>query len=46
MLDIAHVRPMLVHFPIVLFLVSIASAVIVLVQGGDLTQRSWDDVRK
>jgi len=40
MLDVAHVHPMLVHFPIVLFLVSIASAVIVLVQGGDLAQRA------
>jgi uncharacterized membrane protein len=40
MLDIAHIHPMLVHFPIVLFLLSITSAVIVLVQGGDLTQRA------
>ncbi len=36
MIDIEHIHPMLVHFPIVLFLVAIAIDFIVLLRKGDL----------
>ena len=37
MIDLAHIHPMLVHFPIVLFLVAIAVQLLTLVRGGDLS---------
>lgn len=39
MIDIAHVHPMLVHFPIVLFLVAIAIDFVVLLRKGGLASR-------
>lgn len=39
MIDIAHIHPMLVHFPIVLFLVAVAIDFIVLLRKGDLAAR-------
>lgn len=36
MLDISHIHPMLVHFPIVLFMLGVALQLIVLVRGRDL----------
>jgi uncharacterized membrane protein len=39
MIDINHVHPMVVHFPIVLFLTAVAVEAIVLVRGGDLAAR-------
>jgi len=36
MIDINHVRPMLVHFPIVLFMAAVALQLLVLVRAGDL----------
>jgi uncharacterized membrane protein len=37
MIDVNHVHPMLVHFPIVLFLIAVALQGLVLATGGDLT---------
>ncbi len=39
MIDIAHIHPMLVHFPIVLFLVAIAIDFVVLINKGDLASK-------
>jgi len=39
MIDIAHIHPMLVHFPIVLFLLAVAIDFLVLLKGGDLTAK-------
>jgi uncharacterized membrane protein len=39
MLDLAHVHPMLVHFPIVLFLIAVAAQFVVLQGSGDLSAR-------
>jgi len=39
-IDVVHIHPMLVHFPIVLFLVAIAAQVLTLVGGGDLSERA------
>lgn len=39
MIDIAHIHPMLVHFPIVLFLGAIVIDFIVLVKSGDLASK-------
>lgn len=39
MIDIAHIHPMLVHFPIVLFLTAIAVDFLVLVKQGDLAAK-------
>jgi uncharacterized membrane protein len=39
-IDIVHIHPMLVHFPIVLFLVAIATQLLALVRGQDLTERA------
>jgi len=39
-IDIVHIHPMLVHFPIVLFLVAIATQLLTLVRGQDLTERA------
>ncbi len=39
MLDLAHVHPMLVHFPIVLFLVAVTAQFVVLAGSGDLSER-------
>jgi uncharacterized membrane protein len=36
MIDITHVHPMLVHFPIVLFLIAVGLQVFILATGGDL----------
>jgi uncharacterized membrane protein len=36
MIDINHVHPMLVHFPIVLFMAAVGLQFLVLVRGGDL----------
>lgn len=36
MIDLAHVHPMLVHFPIVLFLLGAGLELLVLARGGDL----------
>jgi len=36
MIDIAHIHPMLVHFPIVLYLLAVALQFLVLVRHGDL----------
>jgi len=38
MIDINHVHPMLVHFPIVLFLIAVALQGLVLARGGDLAE--------
>ena len=40
MIDLAHVHPMLVHFPIVLFLLGAALEFIALARGADLAGRS------
>lgn len=40
MIDIAHIHPMLVHFPIVLFLLAVAIDFLVLLKGGDLADKS------
>ena len=40
MIDLVHIHPMLVHFPIVLFLVAIAVQLLTLVRGGDLSERA------
>lgn len=40
MIDLVHIHPMLVHFPIVLFLVAIAAQLLTLARGGDLTART------
>ncbi len=40
MIDIAHIHPMLVHFPIVLFLLAVAIDFLVLLKGGDLTAKA------
>ena len=40
MIDIAHVHPMLVHFPIVLFLLAVAIDFLVLLKGEDLAAKS------
>jgi uncharacterized membrane protein len=37
MIDLAHIHPMLVHFPIVLFLLAVGLLFFVLARGGDLT---------
>jgi len=39
MIDIAHIHPILVHFPIVLFLIAVAIDFIVLLKKGDLTSK-------
>ena len=39
MIDLAHVHPMLVHFPIVLFLVAVAIDFVVLLRKGDLASK-------
>lgn len=39
MIDIVHIHPMLVHFPIVLLLIAIATQLLTLIRGGDLTER-------
>ncbi|VAW73005.1 hypothetical protein MNBD_GAMMA14-442 [hydrothermal vent metagenome] len=39
MIDIAHVHPMLVHFPIVLFLLAVAIDFFVLIRKGDLASK-------
>jgi uncharacterized membrane protein len=40
MIDLPHVHPMLVHFPIVLFLLGAALQLIALARGGDLAGRA------
>jgi uncharacterized membrane protein len=40
MIDLVHIHPMLVHFPIVLFLVAIAAQLLTLARGGDLSERA------
>ena len=40
MIDLVHVHPMLVHFPIVLFLGAIAVQLLTLARGGDLSERA------
>jgi uncharacterized membrane protein len=40
MIDLVHIHPMLVHFPIVLFLVAIAVQLLALARGGDLSERA------
>ena len=40
MIDLVHIHPMLVHFPIVLFLVAIAAQLLTLARGGDLSERT------
>jgi uncharacterized membrane protein len=39
-IDLVHIHPMLVHFPIVLFLVAIAGQLLTLARGGDLSERA------
>jgi len=39
MIDIAHIHPILVHFPIVLFLLALAIDFIILVKKGDLAAK-------
>ena len=39
MIDLYHIHPMLVHFPIVLFLLGAALELLVLTRGGDLSAR-------
>jgi uncharacterized membrane protein len=39
-IDLVHIHPMLVHFPIVLFLVAIAVQLLTLARGGDLSERA------
>lgn len=39
MIDLAHIHPMLVHFPIVLFMLGAALELLVLARGGDLAAR-------
>ncbi len=39
MIDITHIHPMLVHFPIVLFLLAVAIDFLVLLKKGDLTSK-------
>ncbi len=39
MIDVAHIHPMLVHFPIVLFLLAVAIEFIVLLKKGDLAAK-------
>lgn len=40
MIDIAHIHPMLVHFPIVLYLLAVGLQLLVLLRGGDLSANS------
>lgn len=40
MLDLAHVHPMLVHFPIVLWLLAIALQFVLLIRGGHFADQS------
>jgi uncharacterized membrane protein len=40
MIDLVHIHPMLVHFPIVLFLVAVTVQLLTLVRGGDLIERA------
>jgi uncharacterized membrane protein len=40
MIDVVHIHPMLVHFPIVLFLVAVAVQLLTLASGGDLSERA------
>ena len=40
MIDMVHIHPMLVHFPIVLVLIAIATQLLTLIRGGDLTERA------
>ncbi len=40
MIDIAHIHPMLVHFPIVLFLLAVAIDFWLLLKGGDLAAKT------
>jgi len=40
MIDIAHIHPMLVHFPIVLFLLAVAVDFWLLLKGGDLAAKT------
>ena len=39
MIDLVHIHPMLVHFPIVLFLLGAALELLVMIRGGDLAAR-------
>ena len=39
MIDIAHIHPMLVHFPIVLFILTVALEFLIMIRGGDLAGR-------
>ncbi len=39
MIDIAHIHPMLVHFPIVLFLIAVSVDFLVLLKRGDLAAK-------
>ena len=39
MIDITHIHPMVVHFPIVLFLTAVAVELLVLIRNGDLSAR-------
>jgi len=39
-IDIVHIHPMVVHFPIVLFLVAMVAQFLTLIRGGDLTERA------
>lgn len=38
MIDLAHIHPMLVHFPIVLFLAAVVLDIVMLARGGDLSE--------
>ncbi|HXZ93490.1 MAG TPA: DUF2231 domain-containing protein [Burkholderiales bacterium] len=40
MIDLIHVHPMIVHFPIVLFLIGSGLELLVLARGGDLARRA------
>lgn len=40
MIDITHIHPMLVHFPIVLFLTTVVIQLIVIIRKGDLASRN------
>lgn len=39
MIDVTHVHPMLVHFPIVLFIIGLLAGIYLLLRGEDLAQR-------
>lgn len=39
MIDVAHIHPMLVHFPIVLFILGVALEFVVMIRNGDLSPR-------